>query len=575
MIHYSISVKSAATQYLKIDMVFEVEGNGPVELCLPAWRPGRYELCSFAAQVKDVECRDASGQSLAIKKIRKDAWLLQPGEARRLHVSYLYHAATLNAGSTFVNEHQLYVNPINCLMFLSGRLEEPCELRLQISEHWRVATALKEREKHVFRARHYHELADSPLIASGNLKGSYFEVAGIRFDLWFQGECKPDMNRLRRDLSLIIRQHLEFFKTFPTDRYHFLCQMVPYPFRHGVEHTASTVIAFGPSYALMDEGPYEDFLNLCSHEFFHVWNVKTIRPADMLPYDYTRENYSELGYVYEGFTTYYGPLLGLRAGVFSETFFLRNLEEWIIRHAHNYGRRSSSVAHSSFDTWLDGYREGAPHRKVSIYNEGALLALGLDFIIRRHSDGARSLDDLMRALNREFGELRGGYTRNDLKRLAESIAGTDLTEFFERYVEGTASYLHFLEPLLPLAGLNLRTEENPLVSERDFGFKTSCQGGRTLVSITAPGSIAELAGLMIGDEIVAINGYRVDGNLNEWLRYFSDERVDLHVMSGHNLRKISLVRGPDTFYPLYRVVKTERPTAEQVKFYENWTGTSF
>ncbi|MCS6982314.1 MAG: PDZ domain-containing protein, partial [Flavobacteriales bacterium] len=222
-----------------------------------------------------------------------------------------------------------------------------------------------------------------------------------------------------------------------------------------------------------------------------------------------------------------------------------------------------------------GYREGAPHRKVSIYNEGALLALGLDFLIRRHSDGARSLDDLMRALNREFGELRGGYTRNDLKRLAESIAGTDLTEFFERYVEGTASYLHFLEPLLPLAGLNLRTEENPLVSERDFGFKTSCQGGRTLVSITAPGSIAELAGLMIGDEIVAINGYRVDGNLNEWLRYFSDERVDLHVMSGHNLRKISLVRGPDTFYPLYRVVKTERPTAEQVKFYENWTGTSF
>lgn len=571
MIHYAISVKSPATQYIKIDMWFETTPDKPEELCLPYWRPGRYEAGLFAANVKDVECEDSNGCTLPLTKLDLGRWLVPDEHSGPLHVSYLYYAATLNAGSTYVDEHQLYVNPVNCLMFLPDRREESCEVKFLISDNWRVATALKEREKHVFRARHYDELADSPFIAGAQLKATFFEVAGLRFDLWFQGECKPDLNRLRKDLSLVLREQLEFFKSFPADRYHFLFQILPHKFRHGVEHSSSTVIAFGPGYALMNEDVYEDFLALCSHEFFHVWNVKTIRPADMFPYDYTRENFSSLGYVYEGVTTYYGDLLALRAGVMKEATFLQELEEWIRRYAHNYGRRSQSVAQASWDTWLDGYREGAPHRKVSIYNEGALLALCLDFIIRRNTEGTASLDDVMRRMNQEFGNLKKGYTRDDYKRILEATAGEKLDDFFARYVEGTDNYLDLLNALLPLAGLQIKSEENPVVCERDFGFKVSSGNTRTVVTVTAPGSLAESAGLMPGDEIKAVNGFRVDGNLNDWLGYFSDERVELLVLSGNTYRKIGLFRGPDRFYPLYRLQKSERSTPEQVKFYESWT----
>lgn len=575
MIHYAISVKSPATQYIKIDLWFEADPARPTEVCLPYWRPGRYEAGLFAANVKDVECDDSSGTRVAVRKISRDRWQIASGHSGSLHLSYLYYAATLNAGSTYVDDHQLYVNPVNCLMFLPDRRDESCEVKFLISDNWKVATALREREKHVFRARTYDELADSPFIASPQLKATFFEVAGLRFDLWFQGECKPDLNRLRKDLSLVIREQLELFKTFPTDRYHFLFQILPYRYRHGVEHISSTVIAFGPGYALMTPDVYEDFLALCSHEFFHIWNVKTIRPADFLPYDYTRENYSELGYVYEGVTTYYGDLLALRAGVMREATFLKELEEWIRRYAHNYGRRSQSVAQASWDTWLDGYRESAPHRKVSIYNEGALLALCLDFIIRRNTEGAASLDDVLRRMNEEFGNLKKGYTRHDYKRILETTSGEKLDEFFARYIEGTDTYLDLLNTLLPLAGLQIRTVENPVICERDFGFKVSSGNSRTVVTVTAPGSLAESAGLMPGDEIKAVNGYRIEGNLNEWLGYFSDERVELLVLSGNTYRKIGLFRGPDRFYPLFQIHKVERPSPEQVKFYESWTRQPF
>ena len=444
MIKYSLTPKLPASQYIKIEITIDVQGQASLQIRLPAWRPGRYELGNFVANIKDVDCRDAEGRKVSIKKLDRESWVIQPSASGKIQISYFYYAAALNAGSTYLSEEQLYVNPVNCLMYIPSRVDELCELKLQISEHWKVATALKEKEKHTFRARNIDELYDSPLIASSSLKNTYFEVAGIRFDVWFMGECRPDWNNLRRDLSALLREQLEFFRSFPTDRFHFLFQILPFKFRHGVEHIGSTVIAFGPGYALNYPDIYEDFLSICSHEVFHVWNVKTIRPADLYPYDFSKENFSELGYIYEGITTYYGELLGLRSGVLSEKFFLKEIQTWINNHLHNYGRKSCSVAQASFDTWIDGYREGAPHKKVSIYNEGALIALCLDFIIRRNSDGGSSLDDVMRRMNHEFGSLKKGYTREDFKKILEDYARENLDGFFERYIEGTDNYLDLL-----------------------------------------------------------------------------------------------------------------------------------
>jgi predicted metalloprotease with PDZ domain len=186
-----------------------------------------------------------------------------------------------------------------------------------------------------------------------------------------------------------------------------------------VEHTNSTVIALGPSYGVMNNKGYEDLLGVSSHELFHAWNIKTIRPVEMMPYDYSRENYSRLGYVAEGVTTYYGDVMLLRSGVFTEEQYLKTFNELLEKHFNNFGRLNLSVADSSFDTWLDGYKQGVPGRKASIYTEGALCAFMLDIIIRKNSNNKRSLDDLMRLLYEEFGKKQRGYSEGEYKSAAE------------------------------------------------------------------------------------------------------------------------------------------------------------
>jgi predicted metalloprotease with PDZ domain len=185
-----------------------------------------------------------------------------------------------------------------------------------------------------------------------------------------------------------------FWQDCPVDEYHFIFQIVPYKFYHGVEHKKSTVITIGPGYAINGGDVYEDVLGVSCHELFHLWNIKTIRPIEMLPYDYTKENYSRSGYVYEGFTTYYGDKILLSSDVFNEQQYFVTLQERLLKHFHNFGRFSLSVTDSSWETWLDGYLPGAPYRKTNIYDEGCLIAFMLDVLILKATGNTKSLRDV-------------------------------------------------------------------------------------------------------------------------------------------------------------------------------------
>lgn len=572
---YTISYRNPSTQFIYIQLDVHFAQDEPKHLQLPVWRPGRYERGDFAQYLSDFTATDTQGNALAWKKINTSLWELDTEETQ-VRVNYRFHAGILNAGSTWLDATRLYVNPVNCLMYVPGKENEPCVLKLEIPEPYLVAGALKEKEKNTFHFDSYHTLADTPFIASNQLKHHTFEVEGTQFHFWFSGECRPVWKHIQTDTEAIIRRQFQVMGPLPVNEYHVLCHVMPQAAYHGVEHVSSTVFTLGPTYELMEPSLYNEFLGIFSHELFHVWNVKTIRPADFLPYEYARENLSQLGYVYEGVTTYYGDLFCLRSKTYSWETFNEILNDWITKHYHNYGRKSYSVAQSSFDTWLDGYKPGIPHRRVNIYNEGALCALMADLMVRKESYNQYSLDTVMLQMNEEFGACRQGYTRNDYKRLLEQSAGVPFDDFFAAYVEGTEDYGKALMPLLDSVGLALYTKEHASLFTRHYGFKTKTEGDRQLVAAIAPGSPAENTGMMLNDEIRAVNGMRVGGNLEQWLQYFADEdRIELTLSNLSGIRRVFLIRLNRTFYPGYVVLKKENASPAERGAFEKWSGGKF
>ncbi|HEV7232388.1 MAG TPA: PDZ domain-containing protein, partial [Bacteroidia bacterium] len=362
---------------------------------------------------------------------------------------------------------------------------------------------------------------------------------------------------------------------FVHDEYHFLFQILPHKFYHGVEHLKSTVIALGPGYKLNEGDTYDDLLGVSSHELYHAWNIKSIRPIEMMPYDYKRENYSRLGYVCEGVTTYYGDLFLFRSGVYSEFDYLKTVHERLQKHFDNPGRTNLSVADSSYDTWLDGYVQGIPGRKTSIYDEGCLAAFMTDMIIRRNTANTKSLDDVMRILYTEYFKKGKGYSEADYQQVVESLSGEKQDDFFNTYIYGAASYEKKLSELAGYIGMELKSAGSKKYYEGHFGFKAHHEGHHFRVSAVYPGSPSDKGGLVAGDEIVALNGYVLKDDLHDWSRYFKDARVLLTVMRLGQLYEVAMNPSADEFYRVYYVQKVRHPSEDQKAAFEAWSRRKF
>jgi predicted metalloprotease with PDZ domain len=568
---YTLSIPNPSSRYLHIEAVASQIQSPLVRIQLPAWRPGRYELGNFAKNVRDFRVTDSKGNALSYSKITKDCWEVVTNGATEIRIVYAYFSNELNAGSTFVDEEQVYVNPVNCLVYLTDRLNENCRVDLNVPENWKLACSLKKENKHSLLAPNFDTLADSPFICSPSLKHNMFVLDGVEFHLWFQGECKPDWSRIVTDSFIYISEIMTIFRSAPCEEYHFLYQILPQRFYHGVEHTHSTVIALGPAHKLMTE-VYGDFLGVSCHELFHAWNIKAIRPAEMVPYDFTKENYSRLGYVCEGVTTYYGDYLLMRSGVWREEEFWPTFEERLEKHFETHARYFYSVAESSFDTWLDGYAAGAPHRKTSIYHEGCLLAFVTDQFIRLHSKGKKKLDDVMRRLWEEFAKKGNGYTEADYKRLVEEEADADFSYYWNNYFYKAASYETIVSEALERIGYELIFTAAKKVNEDYYGFKVAEPGGATKVTEIYYGSPADKAGLTIGDDVIAINNMHVKADLAEWMLYYGKTTVELLVVSSGKMKQLNLVPDDQHWYQRPRVVKQNKPNQEQVEAFARWAG---
>lgn len=540
MIKFTFFQKNPASHYVYIDMHVENVKSDTLQLQLPAWRPGRYELGNFARNVKRVEAFDENGKSLGYTKKTKDLWEINCKGAKAVKVTYSYYSAELNAGACYADTDQIYMNPVHCCFYIPGREKEEQIVELQIPSDHKIACSLTQ-NGNVLTAKDFDELVESPFIASRHLQTQTYTANNTTFYLHFNGDCKPDFEKIKKDFQKFSEYQFNFWGEFPFDEYHFLFQMTPHKFYHGVEHFKNTVIALGPGYDLHQSKMYEDLLGVSCHELFHAWNIKTIRPKEMLPYDYTKENYAETGFVYEGFTTYYGDKSLFSSGVFSLEQYFETLEERLDKHFNNFGRYNLSVAASSWDNWLDGYVPGVPYRKTSIYDEGNLIAFMLDVMIMQATENKRSLRDVCRKLYTEFGKRNKGYSKEDVISLCEEAAGKDLKDFFNKFVFSANDFDEGLAPCFNYLGIDHQKLQNPSLSDRNFGFKTVEQGTITKVGLVAPYSPSWKAGLFTNDDVIAVNGTAVRNNLNHLLNYHNNEKkVELTLISQERLKTISL-----------------------------------
>jgi predicted metalloprotease with PDZ domain len=569
--NYHITYINPNTQYIPIKAEFDVSGQEKMILQFPVWRPGRYERGDFSKNIHGFKI--TSGKSkIRFKKITKDSWEVDCKGVDQIEVAYKYYAAELNAGSTFMDDQQLYVNPVNCLIYIPEQQNQECHLGLTIPDDFQIASGAKFKDNTAIFDT-YHELVDSPFIASNNLEHLNFECKGVLFHLWFQGEVKLE-DKVIADIEKYTISQISKFGQFPVNEYHYLYQIQAIPSYHGVEHSTSTVISLGPTYDLMGK-LYDDFLGVSSHELYHTWNVKALRPIEWHPYDYSKENYSVLGYVAEGVTTYMGDLFLVESGVKDWKWYRIEFEKLMQKHFDNFGRFNYSVAESSLDTWLDGYVAGAPNRKVSIYNEGALLSFMLDAKIRTNSNNKFSLHDVMKELYEQFAMKNIGYSEADFKGVVEQFADENLNEFFEQYYYGTHSFETVLTKGLEEVGLSIEMTHNSSWATRILGAKCQVENGKTIVKQLYPGSSADLAGLIIGDEITYINAYRLNRDLDKWCEFYQDEQIELVI--NRKGRKLDLIcpHTNKSFFPSYKIVKSKAPSNVQKRIFKKWCGTEW
>lgn len=572
MIRYTIYQKNPASHYVYIDMIVDGLATEELQLQLPAWRPGRYELGNFAKNVKRVDIFNERDEAIPFQKINKDLWQVTTKNCRTLKVTYSYYAAELNAGACFADDSQLYINPVHCCLYVVGRTNEPHQVELKIPENYKIACSLP-RKGFVLTATDYEELVDSPFIASAGIQSDSYAINGTTFYLHVNGECRPDFEKLKKDFGVFTTKMLAFWGDCPTNEYHFLFQVLPFRFYHGVEHKKNTVIAIGPGYAMNSGVTYEDILGVSCHELFHTWNIKTIRPVEMMPYDYTRENYARTGYVYEGFTTYYGDKLLLSSGVFTQQQYINTLQERLAKHLDNFGRYNLSVAQSSWETWLDGYVPGAPYRKTNIYDEGNLIAFMLDVKILQATGLKKSLRDVCVLLYERFGKTGTGYTEQHIVDLVNEVSAQDVSSFFKTYVYTANDYTQPLMECFDALGIDFIKQPSPNAHEHHYGFKVVDNGAFSKVSLVAPYSPGWKAGLFAGDEIVAVNGRMVKNNFAQWLGYFSgQDEIQLSVNSNEQLKTIVLQKDKKGNTWFFNPVLKEKqaPTAEALETYAAW-----
>ena len=555
-IRYHIGWDQPNLRFYDVTVTIEKPDNPVTQLRIPNWRPGRYMIQNFAQNVVEFRAENESGKPLQFAKIDKDTWEIATGNTQQLVAKYRFYANELDAGNTYLDDTEAYINPATILMYLPGKELLPVALSVQIPQDWAIATALDFDETlRAYPAENYHELADNPLIISATMDKLVFSHQNVRYDVAIVGNANYNAERMRDDLKKMVAEQVKIFGEAPFKRYVFLYHFVDYRMGHGVEHKNSTSIVVGPT-DFSDESTYSRWLSYTAHEFFHAWNVERIRPEGIFYPDYSQPNYTELMWWFEGVTSYYEGITLTRMGYYPLFRYLGKMTNSITSLENNAGNRITSAAQASFDDWAKAF--GAPPgTSISFYQKGEILGFLLDLEIRKRTNNQQSLDDVMRLLWKKYGSQQLGVPENGIQTAIEAVAGSSFADFFERYVSGTETpdYGKYLS----VAGLEI-VEIDGDSSQPDLGVRLSGDERETRIRSVRLDSPAANGGLAIDDILLAVNGQRIHSENYQRImnRFQPDETIRVAVFRRNQLREFEVQLSPN---PAKRWVIRENPNA--------------
>jgi predicted metalloprotease with PDZ domain len=534
--------------------------------------------------VQDFQPSGDGGRALPWTKTDKNTWRVETAGSRELRVRYSVYSNELSVRTNEVNDRHAFWNNAATLLYPAGPLGSPSTVRVEPFGNWKVATGLPavSGERNTFRAENFDVLYDSPFITS-DFRVLNFEVKGVPHRIVVDGEGNYDPERLRRETQKVVEAEVEMMGEIPYRDYTFIL-LLGASGGGGLEHLNSTALTWR-RFGFSTNDDYLNLSGLVAHEFYHLWNVKRIRPDALGPFDYTRENYTRLLWVAEGITSYYEAVFPRRAGLMTDRQFLDTTARGIQGLQNTPGRLEQSAEESSFDAWIKFYRpdENSVNSAISYYDKGAILGLLLDLEIRRRSSGARSLDDVMRALYTDYFKRGRNYTPEDFQREAERAAGSSLEEFFRRYVRGREELDY--NAALEWVGLRLDTSA-PNNSARvaadasgyiyPLGTRVVEDEGRLVVRDVRAGEPAYEQGLNAGDQIVAVDGYRATRDF--LVARVNDKKpgdtLTLTVFRADELRTFPFKLGARANVP-YRIIPVASPSEQQRRNYQAWLGSPF
>jgi predicted metalloprotease with PDZ domain len=527
-ITYRVAMPEPASHEYEVQMDVPALGRAAIELCFPAWAPGSYLVRDFVRHVYGLAITDASGRALPAERVDKARWRIEAG-GRAFRVRYRVFAFEQSVRTSFLDDSHAYWNGTSLFFYVEGELARPCRVTVVPPPRsgWHVDTALSHARgaaaSATFDAADFDELVDSPFEAGTHLRRT-FRVGGATFELALYGRTNADVGRLVDVLRRVTAATGKIFGgRFPFRRYLFIVHALPVG-SGGLEHRASVTMDIA-GLQFEDESGYHKFADLAAHEFFHAWNVKRLRDATLGPFDYTRENYTRLLWLHEGFTDYLANVIVLRAGVTREKHFWKWIAEDWPKYASRPGRNETPLSELSFEAWIKLYKPAENHvnRAVSYYEKGLWVGMALDLTLRLRTDGKRGLPELFRLL---WDDLEGGalYVSDAAVRAAArklsgarpgSAGARELDAFFDRYVDGTDELP--LPALWRRAGLTVREQaewqgddvDDVRAARARAWTGLALHEGRTIVRNVVPDSPAWRAGLTFNDELVAVDGARV------------------------------------------------------------------
>ncbi len=512
-IDFEVSFIEPQAHYAEVEMnISGLVNKEYVDVKMPVWAPGSYLVREFAKNVENFSA-SVPGKQLAFEKIRKNTWRVFHAKNKSLKIKYRVYAFEVSVRTSFVDESHAFLSSTGIFMYPDGMIKQPSTVKIVPFATWtKVSTGLAPvaGKPFTYFAADFDILFDSP-IEVGNQDVFEFQAAGVRHEVAMYGGGNYDKERLKVDMAKIVEAGTAIFGENPNKHYTFIVHNYQRG-SGGLEHLNSTVLGASRN-GYTNERAYNGFLNLVAHEYFHLWNVKRLRPIALGPFDYDNENYTTNLWTAEGFTSYYATKLLLRTGALDKAAFLNDIMGSLGTVINSPGAKVQSLASSSFDAWIIGYRpnENSNNSSISYYTKGEVIGWVMDLEIAQATKGSKSLDDVMKAMYLQGKQLKRGYTDAEFKAMVEKVSGISFTNFWKKYINGTddvdfAKYLAF-------AGISAKAElAKPNSPYLGAGISL---GNRVSVTSVRRSSPAWKSGLNVNDVIISIDNKSLKELLSE------------------------------------------------------------